>query len=139
MTDWFEGRLGGWLDGTQRFEFRVLLLVALMVVVAAIDRVRRGAAATRPREYAFVLGLAALGALAGVGFDACTSRIEPAYFIEWKGIAAGPGFDGRVLELGAKAGFGLGLFVAVLLAFANTRRHAPPRAATRRRWSFGQR
>lgn len=115
-----------WLDGSQQFPLRLGLLALLAAVVVGVDRLRHGAAAKRPREYGFILGWAVIGAVVGAAFDAVTSRIGPDYFVHWKGIAPGAGFEQRVLALGARAGFGLGIFVAALLAFANTRRDQPP-------------
>ncbi len=114
--------LPAWFDGAGHFGARLAVLLSLMATVAAVERWRRGPAANRWREYLFVVGVAAAGALAGVAIDACTSRISPAYFIEWKGIEAGEGFGGRAVALGAKAGFGAGFLVAALLAYAATRR-----------------
>lgn len=111
-----------WLDGEEHFGARLAALLFLMAVVAGVERWRRGAAATRWREYLFLVVVAGAGALAGMAIDACTSRISPAYFIEWKGIEAGTEFERRALALGAKAGFGAGFLVAALLAFAETRR-----------------
>ncbi len=107
--------LGG--DGPG-FGWRLAALLLLMATVAWVERWRRGPAANRWREYSFVVGVALAGAIAGMAIDSITARLAPSYFVEWKGIEPGRGFESRVLQLGAQAGFGAGFFAAALLAIA---------------------
>lgn len=106
------------LDAGFGFPGRVALLFALMALVAGVDRLRNGRAATRWREYLFLAAHGAIGALAAVGIDLVTSTISPEYFILGKGAREGAAFRGDVVAVGIEAGFGAGCLVAGTLLFA---------------------
>lgn len=104
------------------FEVRLLVLLALMVVVAAAERWLRGPAASRWREYAFVIGAGCLGGAFGALFDQLTCTLSPEYFVLGKELEPGPGFRWRVAQLGFQAGFSPGVILGGLLMFARGER-----------------
>lgn len=100
------------------FEARLVALLAFLALAAAVDVWRRGRGATRPREYAWLLGVGLLGALFGAAVDQVTSRLSPEYFVHGKGLD--PTHLGReVLALSLQAGFAGGLAVGGVLLVCN--------------------
>ena len=114
------------------FVQRLLLLVLLASVVVAWDLRRRGREARRWTEYLFLLGSGGAGAVFGVLNDLVTSHVSPEYFTLGKGIAAGEGFVGRVVQLGAEAGFVAAVVAAGLYLLANNPRRGRPSLPYRR-------
>lgn len=102
-----------------RFLCSLGVLVLLMALAAGIDWRRRGAAATRWREYGFLLIGGLLGAAVGVFNDQITCTISPEYFVYGKEIPAGEGFRLRVAWLGFMAGFSPGAIIAGVYLLAN--------------------
>lgn len=101
------------------FGARLLLLLGFLALGAAIDRWRNGRAATRPREYSWLLGVGALGALFGLCVDQVTSRLSVEYFVLGKGIDPGTRYERDVLVLSLQAGFTGGLAVGGVLLVCN--------------------
>ncbi len=99
--------------------WRLGVLVLLMAIVAGIDWRRNGAAATKWREYAFLLAAGLLGGLIGIGNDLITLTISPDYFVLGKGIPAGDYFRGHVVSLGFQAGLLMGMLVGGIYLIAN--------------------
>jgi hypothetical protein len=98
---------------------RLAILVLLLALAALADWCVHRSAATRWKEYSFLLAAAFFGALFGLVNDALTSWLSPAYFIYAKGIAAGPHFRQQALTLGFQAGFGAAFIAAACYLFAN--------------------
>ena len=96
---------------------RVGLLLVLLVVVAGLEALLRGKAASRWVEYGVLVGMLVMGALFGVGMDQVSSRISPAYFLYAKGVDMNA-FSWGVVDLGARAGVTAGAVAgAILLVF----------------------
>jgi hypothetical protein len=91
------------------FEARALCLLALMLLVAGVERWFKGPAAERPREYAFMVLCALVGGLFGALFDQLSIAIAPEYFEIGKGIPRLDDFRWRVTVLGFRAGVFAGL------------------------------
>lgn len=102
------------------FALRLVVLLVVLATVAGLERWKRGEAATRWREYSFLLAAAAVGAVFGASFDQISLSISPEYFELGKGIETGEGFRLRVTTLGAQAGFVAGLILGGVLLMANT-------------------
>jgi hypothetical protein len=99
---------------------RVALLLLLMSLVAAIDRIRTGQKATKWKEYGFVVLSGVIGALVGVLNDLVTSSISPEYFVVGKGLDPGAGLTVRAGLLGMKAGFSAGAIAGAVCLYAGT-------------------
>ena len=102
-----------------RFFVHLAVLMCLMGIVAFVDWRRHRTAATKWREYGFLLIGGLLGAAVGVVNDQITCTISPEYFIYGKEIAAGEGFRLRVAWLGFVAGFSPGAIIAGMYMLAN--------------------
>ena len=105
------------------FEQRLGLLVLFFAVASLVELVVRGQAASRWREYLFVLACGTVGALFGVANDLVTSRISPEYFILGKGVPEGPGFLEGVIRVGIEAGFSGGAIAGCVLLYASRGHH----------------
>ena len=103
-------------------EFRLGLLVAVLSLAAGLELRLRGREASRWKEYLFLLGCGAAGALFGVANDLVTSRISPEYFILGKGVAEGTAFLAGVIRVGIEAGCSGGLIAGCVLLYANNPR-----------------
>jgi hypothetical protein len=101
---------------------RVGILLALLILVAGVERLVRGHAASRWKEYLFLVAAGTVGAGYGVLNDLVTHSISPEYFSLGKQVHS----LGGVVELGAMAGFSAGAVGACLLLYANNPR--PDRA-----------
>jgi hypothetical protein len=99
--------------------WRLGVLAMLMSIVAGIDWRRNGAAATKWREYAFLLAAGLLGGLIGIANDLITSTISPDYFVIGKGIPADGYFRLHVVSLGFQAGLMMGMLVGGIYLIAN--------------------
>lgn len=99
--------------------WRLAALLLLMSIVAAIDWWRNRAAATRWREYSFLLAAGFLGGLIGVANDLVTSAISPDYFVVGKGIPADEHFRVHVVSLGFQAGLVMGMLIGGVYLIAN--------------------
>jgi len=102
-----------------------------MAIAVLVDFWFHRAAATRWKEYSFLLAAALIGALFGLANDTLTSSLSPEYFIYGKGIAQGPQFRTNVLALGFQAGFGAALVAAACFLFANNPKAGLPQLAYR--------
>ncbi len=105
------------------YHYRIVILVALLAVVAALDLALNRSRATRWREYALLLA----GGLAGAAFGALndvfiTSAISPEYFVIGKGLPPDERLPAEVLWLGVQAGFGPGALAMGVYLYVNTRR-----------------
>lgn len=107
------------------FEARLGLLVLLFAVISLAEVALRGRAASRWREYLFVLACGTVGAVFGLANDLLTSRISPEYFILGKGVPEGAGFLEGVIRVGFEAGFSGGAIAGCVLLYAN-RTGLPP-------------
>ena len=118
------------------FAYRLLILLGVLAVAAALDRARYGAQARRAQEYGLLLLCGALGGLFGLAQDIVISApLSPDYFELAKGIRPGQGFLWEVAELGFHAGFLGGVVVGGGLLIANQprpdRRPLPQRRVLR--------
>jgi hypothetical protein len=133
-----------WLTRTDSgLLLRVAVGVAVFTVLAIADLQRAGRAgraATRWREYAFLLVCVAAAVAYGVVNDQITSSISWEYFYYGKELdqVLGPAVppDGRALHLqaakiGAEATWSAGLIFGVVLLFANNPRPGLPRLSNR--------
>ena len=111
---------------------RLGILVLLLAIAALVDFCLHRAAATRWKEYSFLLAAAFLGALFGLANDALTSWLSPAYFLYGKGIHPGPHFQSNVLALGFQAGFGAALVAGAGFLFANNPKPGLPQLPYRK-------
>jgi hypothetical protein len=110
----------------------LLLLLLFLAVTAAIDAWRKRKAATRWREYSFLLAAGALGSVFGIAVDHLTATLSPEYFILGKGLDTEAGFRGQVTRLGMHAGFSAGIVIGGLLLLANNARPDCPALPYRR-------
>jgi hypothetical protein len=120
------------------FLYRVALLLALMIVISAVDLFRNRGQAMKFREYGFVLIAGLLGALIGTTTDLITSRISPDYFIWGKGLAAGAKLRQEAAFLGMRVGFSAGVIGGAIALFscrgARTQPPVSSRALLRALW-----
>lgn len=119
------------MPGEPLVDPRVALAAALLtgagIVSAALDRKRRGPAATKGAEYARLAALGLAGAIFGAAVDAVTSAHAPEYFTLGKGLADDGLFRLRALAHGAQAGFAAGMVAGAALLFAaNPKGDRPP-------------
>lgn len=120
------------------FGLRLLALLGLLAVGAAVDVARHGKAATRPREYATLLLAGAIGAAFALVVDQVTSRLSPDYFVIGKGLEGGAGFARAVVVLSLQAGLVAGLVLGGVLLVANQGPSLPPhRLLGRALWPIG--
>ncbi len=101
---------------------------AIFAVLAVVDYRRNGPAATRWREYLFLLAAAGIAMVYGVVNDQITAAISWEYFYYGKGIDSVLGsavpppmasLRWEAAKIGLKATWSAGLIVAVVLLFAN--------------------
>jgi hypothetical protein len=102
-VEWF-GRLG--------------LLLVVLAAFAAVDVLRNGKRATRPREYAFLLIVAVAFGILGIAVDQIDVRISPEFFTIGKGLDPDR-LDVEVVALGFRAGFTAGTVIAGVALIAN--------------------
>lgn len=110
--------------GRFTFGYRVVLLIGLMAIVAAVDRLRHGEKATRFREYGFILLTGLIGAMAGFANDFVTSSISPDFFVVGKGLMPGEGLRWRAGLYGAQAGFAAGIIGGAVCLLASVKKSA---------------
>ncbi len=127
-----------WLKSDASLTARIAAGVLIFTCLAVVDVLRRGRAATRWREYLFLLAIVAIALLYGIVNDQITSRISWEYFFFGKGLAEvlGPQVppDPRQLsweaaKVGMKATWTAGLLIGVAILFANN--PSPTRAPLR--------
>jgi hypothetical protein len=110
---------------------RVAIGVAAFAILAASDFAQRGKAATRWREYLFLLTVVAAAVLYGIINDNLAVGISPEYFVYGKGIGASGSLRWEACKVGMKAAFSAGLIIGVAMLFANNprrgRRQLPSR------------
>jgi hypothetical protein len=109
------------------FWCRAAFLAGLMVIGAVLDLLRRGRAATRHKEYAFIWLTGLIGCLAGGAADFITSSISPCYFTLGKGLLGGEGFKLRAVMFGVQEGLSAGVIAGAACMYAGRRKskHAP--------------
>jgi|HubBroStandDraft_5_1064220.scaffolds.fasta_scaffold200742_2 hypothetical protein len=109
----------------------IRVAVGILLVLAIVDLKQRGRAATRWREYAFLLLCVAVAIAYGIANDQITSRISWEYFYYGKGLAPilGPkippdrmALHHQALRIGAEATWAAGLLAGVALLLANNPR-----------------
>lgn len=98
---------------------RIFGVLILLVIGALIDWLVKREKARRWKDYLFLIGCGAAGAVFGVLIDQVTSRVSPEYFIHGKGIAE-EGFKVGVVKLGAQAGMTAGVITGGVLLVANS-------------------
>lgn len=113
----------------ERFPFwnRAAFLAGLMVIGAVVDLCRRGQAATRHKEYAFIWFTGLIGCLVGGTTDLITSSISGDYFTIGKGLSREDGFELRVAMFGIKQGLSAGVIAGAVCVYVSRRksRYAP--------------
>ncbi len=92
------------------FSIRILALLVFIVAMLLWDLRNPPEKRARWKIYFFLLLTGTIGAMFGISVDSITSQISSDYFIYGKGLAPGPGLPGRVLLLGAQAGFSGAVF-----------------------------
>ena len=107
------------------YAYRVVAVLLFLGLASAIELAVRRGEAVRWRASLLILAMSCVGALVGVGVDAVTSSISPAYFAVGKGLGWEAGFRGRVLVLGIQAGISGGVVAGCVLAYCNYRKQAP--------------
>ena len=115
---------------------RIVLLLLLMSLVAAIDWLWNRQKATKWNEYGFVIVSGVIGTLFGFLNDLITSSISPEYFIFGKGLDPGEGLTLRAGILGMKAGFSAGAIAGAICLYLSTRDCSCPPLAYRRLLGF---
>jgi len=108
------------------FQYRVVLLFGLMLVVALVDFYRKGPQATKFREYGFVIIAGAIGAAVGLVNDLITSSISPEYFIFGKGLEDGPNLRIQAGLFGLRVGFSAGVIAGAISLYVTRRKSAYP-------------
>jgi hypothetical protein len=111
---------------------RIVLLLFLMSLIAAIDWHRNRQNATKWKEYGFVILSGVMGTLFGLFNDLITSSISPEYFIFGKGLASGDWLTVRAGVLGMKAGFSVGAIAGAICLYVSTRNCSRPPLAYRK-------
>ena len=131
-----------WLHSDAGLVARVSIGVAILAALAGWDLHRRGARATRWREYLFLVACVALALLYGVVNDQVTTTISWEYFAYGKGVVEAlplseppnsSAFRWEAAKIGLKTTWTAGLIVGVALLLANN-----PRRDRRGRLTFGQ-
>jgi hypothetical protein len=97
-----------------------------MALGALVDLWRRGRAATRYKEYAFIWFAGLLGGLVGAATDLVTSSISPDYFTMGKGLLGGEGFASRVALFGVQEGVSAGVIAGALCLYVSRRKSKFP-------------
>jgi hypothetical protein len=131
-----------WLTQTDAgLATRVGAGATVFAVLALLDYRRHGPAATRWREYTFLLAAVAAALLYGILNDQLTSRISWEYFYYGKGLdeILGPQLPPgprrlhfEAAKVGMKATWTAGLLLGVFLLLANNPSKRYPRATYRR-------
>jgi hypothetical protein len=124
------------MDGTMNFFSRLALLIALMAVVAWFDWRRYAAAATKWREYSFLLLAGILGGIVGMSLDNATATLSPHFYTLGKGLSAEKDFRWQVTEFGLHAGMVAGLLIGGIYLIANNPRSNRPGLPYRRLLKF---
>jgi hypothetical protein len=124
---------------------RVAVGVGILLVLAIVDLKRNGRAATRWREYAFLLICVAIAIGYGIANDQITSRISWEYFYYGKELAPilGPQIPPKMTSLhwqavriGAEATWAAGLIAGAAMLLANNPRPDRPRLSLREMAGF---
>jgi len=102
------------------------LLLGLMLVVSLADFYRKGAQATKFREYGFIIITGTVGATIGFVNDLITSSLSPEYFTLGKGLEEGPDLRLQAGLLGLQVGFSAGVIGGAICLYASRRKSAYP-------------
>jgi hypothetical protein len=108
---------------------RLSVLLALMAIVAFVDRRRHRERATKWREYGFLLLAGLIGGLVGIAIDQATATISPAYFVVGKGIPRDAFFRLQVAAYGFQVGLVAGMVIGGVFLIANNPRPGRPSLA----------
>ena len=108
------------------FSYRIVLLLGLMLVVSLVDSYRKGAQATKFREYGFIIITGAMGAIVGFVNDLITSSISPEYFTWGKGLEEGPDLRLQAGLLGLRVGVSAGIIGGAVCLYASRRNSMYP-------------
>jgi Mn2+/Fe2+ NRAMP family transporter len=106
------------MASSSTFLHRVVLLLALMLIVGAVDYFRNGTKATRFREYGFILVTGLVGAMVGGCVDFLTSSYSPEYFVWGKGLKDDATLRREAVLLGLRVGFSAGVIGGAICLFA---------------------
>lgn len=122
-----------WIVSDGSLPFRIAAGVLIFATMAIVELRRKGKAAKRWREYAFLLGCVAIAIVYGITNDLVTSRISPEYFLFFKGAAervsaeaaANPELhraelDWQAVRIGTLATWTAGLLAGAFLLIANS-------------------
>lgn len=120
---------------------RIALGVCIFAVLAIVDLRKNGKAATRWREYAFLLAAVFVAMVYGILNDQITSRISWEYFYYGKELdkvlgpttpPAAAALHWEAAKVGVKATWSAGLVFGVALLLANNPRKNLPRLSNQR-------
>jgi hypothetical protein len=112
-----------WLMTTDRgLLARIAIGVVIFAILAAFDLAKRGKAATRWREYLFLLAVVAAAVLYGIINDNLAVSISPEYFVYGKGIGPSGSLRWEACKVGMKAAFSAGLIIGATMLIANNPR-----------------
>ncbi len=134
-----------WAHSDQGLIARVVIGALILSIFAWVDWRKNGAAATRWREYLFLVAAAVVAMGYGLVNDLITSTISWEYFFYGKGLidTLGPTVppDGWALHraaavVGMRASWTVGLVAGVALLFANNPRAGKARLSYRRLVGF---
>jgi len=107
---------------------RIAIGVGIFAVLAWVDYARHGRAATRWREYAFLVGTVVVALVYGIVNDLVTSTISWEYFYYGKGLwekigdgmtPVGGRLQWEAVKIGMKATWTAGLLVGAVVLIAN--------------------
>jgi len=130
-----------WLKTDSGLLARICIGVCIFAAWAVSDLLRRGRAATRWREYLFLLAAVAAGLAYGLFNDWIASGISWEFFYYGKGLESqlGPhvppdaaALRWEAIKIGLKATWSAGLIVGVALLIANNPRPGRPQLSYRR-------
>ncbi len=111
-----------WLWSTSEGGYvRIAVGVAIFATLAIVDIKRRGAQATRWREYLFLLACVAMAMATAIANDMVTVTLSPVYFVVHENIRAydPPNIRWVALSVAMRGSWWVGLIGGVAMLFAN--------------------